>query len=145
MSSRKSIYLTDRTETVIGPIRKDKGDSLSGRVNSIVARYGRITETDAPELTVSEWSMLCDMLNGTVIDDNTGDYLWADIAESGKLDGMADKWEIDTAEFSERVRAMSPTARYYILDVVSKFWRHPKLNELSSSDLLREVGARIKP
>lgn len=144
MSSRKTVYLTDDSEKIIGPIRKEMGDSRSGRLNSIVSRYGRITDSEAPALTVSEWSLLCDMLNGTVIDENTGDYLWADIAEAGRLDGLADKWKIDTAEFSERVRDMSPAARYYILDVVSKFWKGIDDQSEGMEKMLEKAGAKIK-
>jgi hypothetical protein len=143
MSSRKSIYLSDQAEAVIGTDH----DSLSGRINNICIRYGTITAAGCPELRLSEWLMICDMLNATVMDAAGADqarHLWADIAESGKLDGLAEKWEIDTEDLSQRVRAMSYAGQVAIIEVVGKFWRHPKLNELSSADLLREVGAKIK-
>lgn len=138
MSSRKTIYLTDQSEQIIGP-----AESLSGRINSIIGRYGGITAEGVPTLSLAEWSMLCDILNGTFIEDNTGDHLWADIAESGRLDGMAEKWELDTDAFALRVREMSPAARYAILDVVTRFWKGRDEHGEEMEKMLTEAGAKI--
>lgn len=139
MAKKTSIYLTDAAETIIGQTM-----NLSGRINTIIARYGHITATAAPALTLNQWLFLCDMLNSTVIDENSGQYLWADIAESGKLDGLAEKWELDGEQFSAQVRAMTPASVAQLLDVVSKFWKSPKLNTIDRDDLLRECGAIMK-
>jgi len=144
MSSRKSIYLTDATEVIIGEV-----ESLSGRINNIVRRYGAITAAECPEMAESEWSLICDLLNATVIDTDHRDtdparFLWADIAEAGRLDGLAEKWSVDTDALSQRVRTMRLPEQIAILEVVAKFWRSPKLTELSAADLLRESGAKIR-
>lgn len=82
------------------------------------------------------------MLNGTFIEDNTGDYLWADIAESGKLDGLGEKWEVDAAAFSEKIRAMPTAARCAILDVILHFWkRGDPAGDMAT--MLTEAGAKI--
>ena len=138
MSSRKTIYLTDASEAIIGP-----AESLSGRINSILGRYDRLTREASPELTLAQWSMLADILNGTFIEDNTADYLWADIAESGKLDGMAEKWKIDTDAFAEQVRDMTPAARFYILDTILKFWKGVDKKAEGMAAMLEKAGAKI--
>lgn len=138
MSKRTSIYLTDASEQVIGPT-----DNLSGRINSIVGRYARILDESTPSLTEGEWSFLCDMLNGTVIEENTGDYLWADIAEAGKLNGLAEKWGVDSDDLSSRVRTMRAAARFAILEVVTRFWQNPGTGSLAAQ--LEKEGAKIKP
>jgi hypothetical protein len=144
MSSRKSIYLADASEKVIG-----HPGSLSGRINSIVIRYGNIVAATCPTLSRGEWLLICDMLNGTVLDTDSRDadpsrYLWADISESGKFDGLAEKWNVDTADLSTRVRAMTPAEQIAILEVVGHFWRNPQLAELNHDQLLAAAGAKIE-
>ncbi|GEM_PF-2441757 len=138
MSKRLTLYLTEKSLETIGP-----AENLSGRVNSIIGHYGRITTESAPALTVIEWHFLCDMLAGTFIEDNTGDYLWADIAEAGKLDGLAEKWSVNATEFSERVRAMPHAARCAILDVIAKFWKGAHREYAESKDRLTAAGAKV--
>jgi hypothetical protein len=146
MSSRKTVYLSDPSEKVIGIL--GEGDSLSGRLNNICIRYGAITAAECPALAEAEWLMICDMLNATVLDADHRDadparFLWADIAESGKLDGLAEKWQIDTEALSQSVRNMRLAEQIAILEVVARFWRSPRLNEIPAADLLREAGAKL--
>ncbi len=144
MASKKSIYLSDAAEKVIGTV----DDSLSGRINSIIVRYGAIITKDCPELTESEWMMICDILNGTILETDNRDadparFLWADIAESGKLDGIAEKWDIDTESLSQRVRDMSYSQQCAIIEVVSRFWRGHS-NHDNYTEALKSYGAKVK-
>jgi len=136
MSKRTTIHLPDSVLAILG-----NPDSMSGRISSTILRYDRATRDACPALTESEWSLLCDMLNGTFIEDNTGDYLWADIREAGKLDGLAEKWTIDTDKFSDRVRAMSVVERYAILDVIARFW--PNHEGGTMTEALTRAGAKL--
>lgn len=145
MAGKKSIYLSTPAEGVIGTIAED--GNLSGRINSIIVRYGTITQKDCPELTEQEWMMICDILNGTILDTDSRDadparFLWADIAESGQLDGMAAKWEIDTDDLSQRVRAMSCGQQIAIIEIVQRFWSGS--NTGSYAEILKTIGAKIK-
>lgn len=138
MASKKSIYISDAAEKVIGD-----NENVSGRINSIIVRYGTIMEKDCPELTESEWMMICDILNGTDHRDaDPARFLWADISESGKLDGMAEKWEIDTEALSQRVRDMEYTQQVAIIEIVHRFWRGNS-NAGSYSEILKAVGAKV--
>jgi len=141
MASKKTIYLSDQVEQVLG-----NPDSLSGRISSIVLRYGEIMRLECPELSVNEWMMICDILNGTILDCDNRDadparFLWADIAESGQLDGMAAKWEIDTESLSQRVRDMSHSQRCAIIEIVTRFWTGEHTGEYA--ELLGKIGAKI--
>ena len=138
-AKRTGVYLSESTLNIIGP-----ANSLSGRLNTICHNYDRITRAELPALTLNEWSLLCDILNATVVEDNTGDHLWADIAESGRLDGMAEKWELDTEEFAARVRDMSIASRCAILDVVLRFWKGRDEHSEGMEKMLLEAGAKIK-
>ena len=143
MAIRKTVYLSDQSEAILGQV-----DSRSGRLNNIIIRYGAIIAAECPALTEAEWLLICDMLNATVLDTDHRDtdparFLWADIAESGKLDGLAEKWEVDTEALSQRVRAMSYAQQVAIVEAVAKFWRSPNLNQIPTADLLKESGAKI--
>jgi len=138
-SKRHTLYLTAKSMQIIGP-----AENRAGRVNGIISHYGRITAEACPALTTGQWSFLADMLNGTFVEDNTGDYLWADIAESGKLDGLAKKWELDADQFAEQVRAMSHAERCALLDVVLRFWKGDHQENLTIAEQLHASGAIIK-
>lgn len=143
MASRKTIYLNDAAEKVIGTV----DDSLSGRINSILIRYGAIIQKECPELTSNEWMMICDILNGTILEADSRDadparFLWADISESGKLDGMAEKWEIDTDDLSQRVRVMNYAQQCAIIEVVCRFWKGHSTHK-NYTEALKSYGAKI--
>jgi hypothetical protein len=135
-SKRLTLYLTEESMETIGP-----AENLSGRVNSIICHYSRMTAEAAPALTQGEWFFLMDMLNGTFIEDNTGDHLWADISEAGRLDGLGEKWEVDAEAFAAKIRAMPHAARCAILDAVLRYWK----GKGNSADEihLTEAGAKI--
>jgi hypothetical protein len=137
-AKRLTLYLTEKSMQIIGP-----SENLSGRVNSVISHYGRITSEACPALTTGQWSFLCDMLNGTFFEDNTGDYLWADIAESGKLDGLAEKWELDADAFAEQVRAMTHAERCAMLDVVMRFWKGRDEHSEGMEKMLEAAGAKL--
>lgn len=144
MGKKATVYLADSALEVIG-----KGENLSGRINSICTRYGAIIGKDCPALAVAEWMMICDILNATVLDCDSRDadparFLWADISESGKLDGMAEKWEIDTEALSQQVRDMPYSQQVAIIEVVSRFWADCETDYPSDSDRLQAAGAKIK-
>lgn len=139
-SKRLTLYLTEKSLDVIGPV-----DNFSGRVNGIIQAYGRITAEAAPSLTLAQWSFLADMLNGTHIEDNTGDYLWADIAEAGNLDGLGEKWQVDAEAFSALVRDLPHAARLAIIDVIVRFWKGGDENDQDMKTMLRKAGAKISP
>lgn len=143
MSSRRSVYITDSAETVLG-----NPASLSGRINSVLVRYGRIIATECPALTGDEWLLICDLLNGSVIEADNREtdparYLWADIAEAGELDGLAAKWSVDTDALSQRIRDMRAVEQIAITEVAARFWGSPRLNAADHLDLLREAGAKL--
>lgn len=143
MASRKTIYLNDAAEKIIGTV----DDSLSGRINSIIVRYGAIMAKECPELATNEWMMICDILNGTILEADSRDadparFLWADIAESGQLDGMAAKWEIDTDALSQKVRNMAYSQQVAIVEVICRFWKGHSNND-SYAEVLKDAGAKI--
>lgn len=143
MSRRTSIYLSDQAETALGPIA---GESLSGRINSMLIRYDGIRREACPALSVAEWCAVCDVLNGAYVaaehtDSDPARYIWAEMADSPE---MGDKWDIDHPVLVERLRGMSFAERCAVMEVATRFWRSPRLiNEASNAELLVEAGANI--
>lgn len=143
MAKRTSVYISATAERIIG----EAPDSLSGRLNTIVARYGGILAEDCPGLAMAEWSALCDVLNGTWLLAESGGgmdparYIWADLLDA---EGVGEKLAIDARNLAERIRAMRYAEQVAICEIVTRFWRHPRLNELSTPDLLRDCGAHIQ-
>lgn len=89
------------------------------------------------DLTEGEASLLCDVLNGTLIEEASYRLLWAEIDDSLE-DGVAMKWEVDGPALVRKLRAFSPGALMAVADAVEAFWRDP--NRLPMPELLREVG-----
>lgn len=113
----------------------------SGRINQICDRYMEIIEAECPPLTEPEWLALCDLLNGTWLDDQASvRFLWAEVADSK---GTAEKWGIDTDDLAKRVRSMSQAQTTAIVEVVQKFWavQNP---EIGNAETLLAVGANVK-
>lgn len=145
MGKKATVYLSDNALEAIG-----KSENLSGRLNSICSRYGAIIAKDCPALAVNQWMMICDILNGTVLDADNRDadparFLWADISESGKLDGMAEKWEIDTEALSQQVRELPYSSQCAIIEVAARFWADCETDYPSDKDRLQAAGAKITP
>lgn len=146
MGRKSTIYISTAAEGIIGTL--DEGDSISGRINSIITRYGEITSRDCPTLTVGEWLAIIDILNGTWREADTPQndiarYLWAEI-EDAIADGINDKWDIDAADLSKRVRAMTYGQQCAIIEVACRFWRgHDSQEWASDADRLKHFGARL--
>jgi len=135
--------LIDPAEAVIGQAPEP---SMSGRINSIIIRYGDIISREVPAMTEAEWSFLVDILNGTwlLAEFATTDparYLWAEVADADPE--TAQKWGIDQRALVERLRAMPYSAHCAIAEVVTRFWAAKEQNG-SLADQLRAAGARIR-
>ncbi len=144
MAKRASIYLTDGSMSVLG----DNLDSLSGRINSVITRYGEICHRDCPTMAEAEWSAICDTLNGTWInaDDTQSDparFLWAEISDADRLYGLGEKWGIDAQALASRIQSMDYSQQCAIIEVVTRFWKSENLNKIPMADLLINSGAKL--
>lgn len=125
------------------------GMDEAGAVLSQLARYREIIRQATPVLTVAEWSMLADVLNGTQLDAEPGGpdvarHIWAEVADSAP-DGTAQKWGVDMPAFSARLKALDYPACCAVVEVVRAFWASPRLNLEPIPALLAGAGAKIAP
>lgn len=143
---KKSIYLTEAAMHVLGDSGHG-GPSLSGRVNSVVLRYGEIAREACPALTVEQWCAVCDALNGVYLaadhpDFDPARHIWAEIADADRLEGTGAKWGVDAAALAESVRLMSFAQRVAVLEVVQRFLVEPGGGKDTEAQL-RAAGAVI--
>lgn len=127
----------------------DPDQGLSGRISETALRYRALLDDAMPTLTEGQWCAVCDALNGywLLMESRLGwsdpvRTAWANVADADE-DGLGEKWNVDALALAKTLEAMPYVQQAAVCDVVRRFWRHPKLNELPTADLLREAGARL--
>ena len=127
----------------------DPDQGLSGRISETALRYRALLDDAVPTLTEGQWCAVCDALNGYWLlmesRDGWSDPVrtaWANVADADG-DGLGEKWNVDALALAKTLEAMPYVQQAAVCDVVRRFWKHPKLNELPTADLLREAGARL--
>lgn len=145
MSKRTTIWISDQAEGALGPVKQEEGDSLSGRINSILIRYDQIRVENCPELPVGEWCAICDANNGAWLQAESGEndparYAWMNVADSDELDL---KWGIDRLDLARRMKAMPISQQCAVIEVVGRFWRLQAGEGEGYAELLRRCGAKV--
>jgi hypothetical protein len=117
---------------------RDDG-SLSGAITRDLRRYYAVVrdELAALRLTRDEACAICDALNGTHLDEHMPRFLWAEVEDADRLNGLGAKWEIDALALAVRLRSLSPGACMAIVDAVERFWAHA---DLPTDEALRRAG-----
>lgn len=125
----------------------DPDQGLSGRITETALRLRALLDDAMPTLTEAQWCAVVDALNGYYLIaehvDAAADPVRTAYANIEDFEGLGDKWNVDAAALARQVQAMSYPQQAALCDVVRRFWKHPKLNELDAADLLRACGARI--
>lgn len=144
-AKRQSIYIPEKIQAILSSYGEN---STSGGIATLIERYARITADACPELTESEWCAWCDVNNGCGVwlsgGHDQAESAWANMADSGP-DGIDEKWGVDHRELAEKIRLLPLAGRCAVWDVAARFWASPRLNEISTLDLLVESGAKVTP
>lgn len=145
MSKRTTIWISDQAEEALGPVKQAEGDSLSGRINSILIRYDQIRVEDCPELTVNEWCAICDANNSSWLQAESAEndparYAWMNVADSDELD---EKWGVDRLDLARRMKTMTISQQCAVIEVIGRFWRIQAEEGEGYDGLLRRCGAKI--
>jgi hypothetical protein len=136
---RKSIYLPDEIMPIIGA--SDSG-GFSQRLVGIVRDWENIIHDAMPEMSQKEWLYLMDMLNGVVLEGRQALFLGSDIIESGEMDRLDKKWEVNAREFGKRIDALPLASKIAIHDVAYRFWQpHGIVDDYR--EVLEKCGANI--
>ena len=141
MAQKSSVYLADESLAVLRATARDGEDfSLSGRINSIVQRYGEVVARECPEFSLGEWCAICDANNGTILDDmpSTTAFMWANVADS---EGIGEKWGIDAEKLVAKMRKLGYAQTVAVAEVVQRFWSD--CTRFDNEKWLAECGAKI--
>jgi hypothetical protein len=73
-------------------------------------------------LSENEACLLCDVLNGTLMDANSAALLWAEVEDGIRLDGLDQKWEVDGPALVKRLQALDRLHCLALIDAAERFW-----------------------
>lgn len=76
-----------------------------------------------PSLTVAEWKLCADSLNGVWMQEASMlGMTWGGIADSIRLDRLDQKWEVDGPALVRKLQALSYAETIALVDLVERFW-----------------------
>lgn len=124
-------------------IQRDESDVLP----SMLLRYQAILADATPALAENEWALLCDILNGSVLDADDADIdparaLALSVMDSGE-DGAGDKWGVDLTALAARLDALPYAAQCAVVETVARFWRQAGGSIAPIGRQLRAAGAKL--
>ncbi len=144
MGRKTSIYASDDLEAVLAPRVSDLR-GISPTISTIATRYAGIVSREVAELelTLSEWLLICDGLNGSVLVDGWGpSYLVAEIEDHVRLNAADEKWHLGGQNLLAHLAALSYPQLVAVSDVVERFWSVDR-EEADHGQVLRALG--VKP
>lgn len=80
------------------------------------------------KLTESEWKLLADSLNGTLIEGTfrfASSALVAHIEDADKVESVGERWSVDVAKLCEKIKDMSCSQIAATYRRVEEFWNNP--------------------
>lgn len=100
-----------------------RGDSMNAVALRDLRRYYTSIEDTLCEFHLSEdeWRFLRDILNGTLLDERTAQYLWSEVEDADPE--TAEKWHVNQSDLVGRIRYAPAFTRLAIVDSVERWWR----------------------
>ena len=131
MSSKKTIYISDRMQAVLGNLDAP-GDaesfSLSGRINAIADRYGAIVKRcqadNARLFSEAEQNAIRDCCNGTWFEPAFQGSVVDNVEDAIPLEGLDKKWQVDGPALVEKLRALDLAHEIALIESIEQFWRN---------------------
>lgn len=120
MAKTVGIYLRASIEAELAQRGENRSHAINRDLERLYALYRRAIR-EVP-LTLAEACLIVDALNGSILDANTAQLLWANIEDAIKLDGLAAKWEVDGPVLVEKLRSLNTFHCMALADAVERFW-----------------------
>lgn len=136
MAEKFAIYAGEPMAAVLA----GHGDQRSGRINQVCADYIEVCREAMPTMTRAEWCAVMDATNGLFIMPGEASgrrFVWAEIAD---CEGLGEKWGIDQAALTQRVRDMTQAELIALCEASRCFWVH---HDRDTDEALRLAGVRI--
>ena len=92
-------------------------------LNRFYAALARELAIAARTLTRGEKLALCDISNGTLFDEISSAYLWAEVADAA--DEHLAMWGVNRDALVAKLRAFTPTQTLALIDALERWWLLP--------------------
>lgn len=102
-----------------------RGESRSGTIRRDLERLYALYKyaLREVELSASEAALICDALNGALVDASSASMLWAEVEDAIRASDLAEKWNVDGPALVEKLRSLDRTACLALADSAERFWR----------------------
>lgn len=74
------------------------------------------------ELTAGEACLICDVLNGVLMDATSASMLWAEVEDGIRMDDLDQKWGVDGPALVEKLRSLDRLTCLALVDAAERFW-----------------------
>ena len=117
-----SITLDDESLARLAVRTHDDG-ARSEMIQRIVSRYEELTRRDLPKLSVGEWRLCADALNGTWLRESWSIAgVWLEIADGIKMNMLDEKFEVDGPALIEKLGKFTFGQTVALVDTVERYW-----------------------
>ncbi len=119
----------------------DHGDRAPGYVaeRDLVRYYALLNETlKTITLSEGEASLICDVLNSTLMEPHTMKYVWVEVEDS-LPDGTAEQWGVDGPALVAMLRGLTYAQAAAVVDAAERWWCLPP-ERRTIPDGLKAVG-----
>ena len=101
-----------------------RGESPGVTAKRDLDRYYALLESELKTVKLSEleWNLLRDACNGTLFEAHTMHFLYAEIEDAIKVDGLDTKWKVDGGELIGKLKDYSPGQIWAIIDALGRWW-----------------------
>ena len=150
MAKRYSIYSSTTLDRVLAERIKSDSEELgfrsrSSMISAIAERYSEIIRRSIRELSVPEWCLIFDVLNGCWMIDSSAiaaKGLAHQIADATQLDAAGSKWDVDGLSLARRVAGMTFAEQMAIIDAAERFWSLGSEEGEEYADIVRRLVGR---
>jgi len=141
-ASRQPISITIEPE-VLAWI-EERADNRSEQINGDLTRYYRLLAEIRPTLrekfSPQELSLILDACNGWMMDFASPTYIWMEVADAIRLNGLDRKWEVATPDdLVRRIRALSWPESIALADAIARWW-----HAVGEGDHTREAARALE-
>jgi len=116
-----SIRLLDPEWTILEERESNFADR-SEVIRRCLRRYAEVCRRDLPQLSVDEWRLVMDALNGCWMHDTPAHWAALEIADAISLNRLDTKWGVDGADLQRRLGALGHGGWVALVDAAERFW-----------------------
>ena len=115
-----SVYLTAEADAIL--LARGGDGERSATIRRALQRYAEVCERDRPRLSVAEWRLCCDALNGHSLTDQPAHWAEHSITDGVVLSGLDSKWGVSWPELRDKLNALSHGGWVALVDEAERFW-----------------------